>query len=562
MAFPQNNRQLLRSAAPWLLGWLILNLLQALFTELFHDEAYYWYLSSRLQWGYSEHAPGMMALIALSRWIPGELGVRLFPVLMSTLGLALLTLLARPRHVSDWFWLLLSMSGLHAIGFFAAPDSPLFVTVLLFWTCYRLYLKEDSLANSAMLAGAIALMLYSKYHGAMTLFFVVLSYPALLNKRSFWLVVGLSTALFLPQLWWLWQDDFGTFRFHLGERTPGPWYPGRTLEFWGALLLLAGPLVALPLFWGAARHKARDLWERGLRWTLWGMLALLSAMTLHNRVEANWAATALIPLLLLGFWHFEQRGTWQKWLKPLAIATLLPLLVLRVYLAWDFLPGENRFRNEYHRWPEWAGQIDSLSEGAPVVFVNWYSYPSKFAFYTGKPALGTSNLWYHRTQISEWTKEVPLQGKPALIVSTFFFPGMDSLTTAVGKTFYYQALPRYRSFEPVKLASTDTPWDLLDGQEKVTVSMVQNTDSVIRIREQDAVRIIGHVFDGPRQLYTIIHDPLLELDLHPGEAVTFSVDLGPMANVAAGSYRAIWSLQVGSMILNKHGDWQEVEVVK
>ena len=76
------------------------------------------------------------------------------------------------------------------------------------------------------------------------------------------------------------------------------------------------------------------------------------------------------------------------------------------------------------------------------------------------------------------------------------------------------------------------------------------------------MRIIGHVFDGTRQLYTIIHAPLLELELRPGEPVEFEVDLGRMANVRSGHYRTIWSLQVGSIILNKHGDWQEVEVVK
>ena len=40
----------------------ILNLLQAHFTELIFDEAYYWYYSQNMAWGYFDHPP-MVALI-------------------------------------------------------------------------------------------------------------------------------------------------------------------------------------------------------------------------------------------------------------------------------------------------------------------------------------------------------------------------------------------------------------------------------------------------------------------------------------------------------------------
>ena len=45
---------------------LILNLLQANFTELIFDEAYYWHYAKNLTFGYFDHPPMVAWLIGLS----------------------------------------------------------------------------------------------------------------------------------------------------------------------------------------------------------------------------------------------------------------------------------------------------------------------------------------------------------------------------------------------------------------------------------------------------------------------------------------------------------------
>jgi hypothetical protein len=63
-----------------LLIWLAINLLQSAFTELAHDEAYYWMYSRNLAWGYFDHPPFIAILIKLGyALIPEEIGVRLLP---------------------------------------------------------------------------------------------------------------------------------------------------------------------------------------------------------------------------------------------------------------------------------------------------------------------------------------------------------------------------------------------------------------------------------------------------------------------------------------------------
>ena len=71
--------------------WTLLNLLQATYTVLLNDEAYYWVYSNFLDWGYFDHPP-MIALLIKAGYslFHNELGVRLFIVLLNTLTLIIL----------------------------------------------------------------------------------------------------------------------------------------------------------------------------------------------------------------------------------------------------------------------------------------------------------------------------------------------------------------------------------------------------------------------------------------------------------------------------------------
>ena len=59
-----------------LAAWWVINLLQAAFTGLANDEAYYWYFAQHLDWGYFDHPPMVALLVWLSSWMPGTLGIR------------------------------------------------------------------------------------------------------------------------------------------------------------------------------------------------------------------------------------------------------------------------------------------------------------------------------------------------------------------------------------------------------------------------------------------------------------------------------------------------------
>src|SRR5690606_25672339 len=76
----------------YLIGaWFVINLLQSIFTGLHSDESYYWMYSENLDWGFFDHPPMAALFIHLGHLLlPGELGVRLFIILLSTATFALI----------------------------------------------------------------------------------------------------------------------------------------------------------------------------------------------------------------------------------------------------------------------------------------------------------------------------------------------------------------------------------------------------------------------------------------------------------------------------------------
>jgi len=67
----------------FLILWLIVNLLQAIFTEVMSDEAYYFLYGQHLAWGYFDHPPMVGLMTYLSSLIfDGNLSVRFVTVIL------------------------------------------------------------------------------------------------------------------------------------------------------------------------------------------------------------------------------------------------------------------------------------------------------------------------------------------------------------------------------------------------------------------------------------------------------------------------------------------------
>lgn len=130
-----------KRVATGLFIWWLINLLQAAFTELAHDEAYYFMFSQHLDWGYFDHPPMTALLIWLGSFMGGELGVRFFFTILQPLYLWILWCIIRPRdpHRSDATIFLIASAALPILQLYGFLPFPMFRCddAALFLLCYN-----------------------------------------------------------------------------------------------------------------------------------------------------------------------------------------------------------------------------------------------------------------------------------------------------------------------------------------------------------------------------------------------------------------------------------------
>jgi 4-amino-4-deoxy-L-arabinose transferase-like glycosyltransferase len=131
----------------FILLWTILNIIQIATTELTSDEGYYWFYSSKLEWGYYDHPPLLALLIKMGRaFFSGETGVRLFNVLLMSVGLFFLFKIIQWNKRERFFiyLIILSLPLFNYITFIAFPDSPLVAfSIICLYSYKRLKEKND-----------------------------------------------------------------------------------------------------------------------------------------------------------------------------------------------------------------------------------------------------------------------------------------------------------------------------------------------------------------------------------------------------------------------------------
>lgn len=553
---------------PWfvhgiLIAWMVLNGVQSITMELFHDEAYYWMYAENLSWGYAEHPPMVAGVIRLGTiFFSGEFGVRFIPILLGAGTLWLIWKMTDEKNPILFFAIAFSMVMVHLGGFFAAPDSPYIFFVACFFYQYKRYLEKDDLLRVILLSLSGVAVLYSKYHGGMVVFFTVISHLKLFKKRSFWGVFGLAFLLYLPHLFWLAGENFETFRFHLTNRPQGSFPFEPLLNYLGGQLLFAGPFMSIPILWAGFRYKKKGLFEKALKFVFAGILGFVCYMSIRGWTEANWTAGAYIPGLIICYQFAQENINWRKWIFRLAIPSIVLLMVFRLYLSINFLPELRSIKKEFHGWEAWAKQVSELAQGDPVVFVNSFQKPSKYMFYEGGLAHSLNNFNYHHTGYDDWGGEAAIQGKKVLYMDERCYPDCDIMVTVLGDKHTYRFVEDFRSYSQLKIKwntheaifSPDTVVTLslhLVNHHDFDIDFEQNPDRLIHlnglIHQDQDILVAGEICltgiieanGGSREIMLDIRTPK-----------------------ESGSYQMIVTLLHDWYYPSVNGDWIEIQIGK
>lgn len=445
--------------------WAIIAILQASYTQLLDDEAYYWVYSRHLEWGYFDHPPMIALLIKAGYAIfHNELGVRIGMIVMNVGTLVLVDKLIPQKNNRVFYLLLAGMGALQLGGMLAVPDIPLIFFATLYFYIFRKFLETQNWKNTVLLGISMALMFYSKYHGILIVFFTLVSNLSLLRIYRYYIAVIITTVLFFPHLYWQFTHDFPSLQYHLVERNASEYKLNFTTDYILGQLLLFGPLAGwLILYYAFRVHVQSNNFERSLKYSLIGVLVFFLISTVKGRVEANWTVMVFAPAFILAHQGIVRQGFSDKILRYTLVPSLLLVLVMRVYMVWDFMPGVH-IRPEIHHNKEWTAAVAAKANGRPVVFLDSYQYPSKYMFYTGHLAYSLNSVYTRRSQYNYWHMEENMWGKDVLVVAPYSSLGYHDSLKVQDRLLYCDVQPNYHSYSLLQFGIREKAFTAAPGE--------------------------------------------------------------------------------------------------
>lgn len=453
----------------WLGVWWIANLVQAGFTELANDEAYYHMFAERLAWGYFDHPPVTALLVwAGERLFGGELGVRFFFTVLQPLYLWILWRLIRPadagrRDAALFVVVSAATLMLQLYGFIAVPDGPLMFTTALFLLTFK-WFSENRRRAWLWMGIAMALMAYSKYHGALVVLFALAANPRQLLRPALYSSGAVALLLLVPHLVWQYEHDWASFAYHLSGRN-SVFRPGYVVEFLANVLVVFNPFFE-PLYVQAWRKvKPQTPVGRALKLLPVAFIVFFMLSSLRGYVQPQWVIVSCFGLVCVLFAYARRHPRTRRYVMRAGGVTVGLIVLVRLVMI--FNPLGIRF--EVFNNPESYAAIAAEADGRPVVFRYGYAVAAKYAFYTGGEAYCQPNIryrthqWQFRDDDSQFIGREVLVECPDGTVSDSTRQ-VRTLTMANGRSFTWFVDPAFHPVRLVDIAFTGLPGRVAAGE--------------------------------------------------------------------------------------------------
>ena len=400
-----------------LLIWFIINLIQAIFTDVLSDEAYYALFGRYLDWGYFDHPPMVALMVRISSiFFTGNLGIRFMSGLLQLATIFLIWKTAGfrepdSRKVIFFFIIAFSISLFPAYGAIAAPDTPLLFFTALFFLAYKKFIADYRWTSVFLLAVSMAGMVYSKYQAVLVIGFVILSNLRLLKMYRFWIAGILALILLSPHIYWQFSHDFPSLRYHLIDRSEGfRWL--FLLEYLPNQMAVFNPLTLGAAVYVMIKHKPSGQFTRSLYFQIAGFILFFWITAATGHVEPQWTIACSIPMIIILSEKIFEDPSLLKYTRSFILPSILILLVVRIIMMTDLRIIRNM---GYAGREEKYEAIASEAKELPVVFAGSFQKPSLYTFFTGKDAVVISSLYNRLTQFDIWQFEKKLHNKPAFV---------------------------------------------------------------------------------------------------------------------------------------------------
>lgn len=516
----------------------ILNLLQAYFTELIYDEAYYWHYAQDMAWGYFDHPPMVAFLIKISSFFfDGELGVRFMSCILSIGSIIILWLLIdNPKkrdHILPFFTFAFSLTLLNAYGFFTLPDTPLVFFTCVFLLVYKHFIKNPNYYIAILLGVIIAALMYSKYHAFLVIFFIILSNLKLVLNKYAWIAVGVALVCYTPHFIWLYEHDFVSIKYHLYERPNGAYnFEKYTVGFFINLVAILGftfPWVYKALY----KTKGTDLFTKALLYLTYGFIIFFFVSSFNRRIQTQWVIIISIPLFILAYNYMLTNKNALKWIYRTAIINTIVLVILRIGLIYKPLFP---IYYETHGNKLWVNNLHSQIGDTPVVFENSYRTTPMYAFYTGGNTYSLNNIYYRQNQYTIDKTEETVQNKKVLYVSKYYKKGDIKYKRIDGTFLYGNFIENFESYRKLK-CSIKEDIETLNTTKEYTLQVYNPYDKAVPLKKLKFSVVYLDKYKKVKDLISITPTTLKEniLTLNPKDTTNFKIKL-PKSKMEKPSY--------------------------
>ncbi len=424
------DKQIKKTLIILLFASFLVRALLAGLTEMGNDEVYYRLYALYPAWSHFDHPPmvgWVISFFTLNLTFQAEFFLRLGALVFGTISTWVIFLIG--KKIKD------ELTGLYAAflytasiycsviaGTFIMPDTP----QVLFWLLTILFLAgslpDKNLAKESrrrlLWAGVMmGMALLSKYHSAFLISGALL-YVLFFNRRWFstrelYLSFLIALILFLPVIWWNYQNDFISFTFHEARvdniRSVIRWdFIGTELA--GQFLYNNPVNVVIILFAFFALVKRNDF----IRKDYAGLILLISLplsltfliVSFTNRTLPHWTGPAYLGYVLIAAaWLSGLKSSGRvKSLVPVGLKISLGLIIFFVVLGLvqiksGIIPmdklgitdptiqlnGYRQMGKKFKVVAELAEADGDVIEGAPILATNWFP-AANFDFYVGMPA--------------------------------------------------------------------------------------------------------------------------------------------------------------------------------
>jgi len=486
--------------------WFLINLIQAIFTDVIPDEAYYHFYSTNLSWGYFDHPPLVALLISVSSLIFNqELSIRFMTVALQLLTLFIIWKTideqnSSKKDVYTFFGISASIVMFAVYGFITTPDSPLLLFTALFLYGYSRFLKNESFTNCFILSLSMAGLVYSKYQGALIIILVVLSNLKLLTNVRFWLSGIAALALLTPHILWQISNDFPSFRYHTTGRAK-PFKIGYFLEYLPNQLANFNPFVLPVVAYVMYKFRPKDLFNRALYFIIGGMILIFWMTTFRGHAEPQWTIAAAVAMIILLYRSAKESEKVDRYIRKFVFPSIILLFIFRIILVCDFLP----FKLEFYGQHKWAQSIKSVVGERAVVFGDGYQRPSAYMFYAGGDALTVSSIYYRQNQYDLGSYDSKFFGREVAVITAKDDPLAKKYPLAKNDTLYARFSDHLvlTSKIDIEFSLTDSNVFRCGEQKGIPISIKNNYALYIPFDDPEYPVTINSLFIKKDKIYSI-----------------------------------------------------------